>query len=92
VLLFPEGTRSTDGSIGRFKRGVGVLAAETGAPVVPIAIEGARALMAKGRCVPRRARVRVTFGAPVTYTCVENPIEIANDVRARVVGLLGAGQ
>jgi 1-acyl-sn-glycerol-3-phosphate acyltransferase len=89
VLLFPEGTRSTDGSIGRFKRGVGALAADTGAPVVPIALEGARDLMAKGRCIPKRSHVRVTFGEPAAYTCTENPIEIANDVRARVVALIG---
>ena len=41
VLLFPEGTRSRDGAIGRFKAGFTFLAKRTGATVVPIAVEGA---------------------------------------------------
>ncbi len=51
VLLFPEGTRSTDGRVGTFRSGVGVLAAR-GFPVVPIGIAGAREVMPKGRRLP----------------------------------------
>jgi len=46
VLFFAEGTRSTDGRLGEFKRGAFVLAAQAGADVLPVAIEGAAAVLA----------------------------------------------
>ena len=44
VLIFPEGTRTRPGALGRPKRGVGRLALETGAPVVPVAMIGTEAV------------------------------------------------
>ena len=44
VLIFPEGTRIRPGALGRPKRGVGRLALETGAPVVPVAVIGTEAI------------------------------------------------
>src|SRR4029077_9077603 len=64
VVLFPEGTRSTTGEIAPFKPGIGVLA-RAGATVVPVGIAGTRDILAKGRMLPRRAPVVVTFGAPL---------------------------
>ena len=64
VLLFPEGTRSRDGSIAGFRCGVGMLAAR-GATVVPVAIRGTRDVLPKGAHLPRRAPVVVSFGAPM---------------------------
>jgi 1-acyl-sn-glycerol-3-phosphate acyltransferase len=49
LIIFPEGTRSRDGSVGRFKAGSFLLAIEAGLPVVPLAIEGSRYVMRKGR-------------------------------------------
>ena len=49
VLLFPEGTRSPTGSLQPFKVGVGLLAVESGAPVVPARIDGTHALMPRGK-------------------------------------------
>lgn len=63
VIVYPEGTRSRDGSLSRFHSGAARLAAEAGVPLVPVAIEGTRDLLpAHGRL--RRARVKVRFGTP----------------------------
>ena len=48
LVLFPEGTRSRDGSLLPFKKGPFFLAMESGAPVVPVSIVGATRLLPKG--------------------------------------------
>lgn len=49
LIVFPEGTRSADGRVGRFKGGIFLLAIESGLPIVPVAIDGSRRVMRKGR-------------------------------------------
>ena len=49
LIIFPEGTRSTDGRVGRFKAGSFMLAIEAGLSVVPLSIVGTRHVMRKGR-------------------------------------------
>ena len=49
LIIFPEGTRSADGRVGRFKAGSFLLAIEAGLPVVPLSIVGTRHVMPKGR-------------------------------------------
>ncbi|HEY1520059.1 MAG TPA: 1-acyl-sn-glycerol-3-phosphate acyltransferase, partial [Solirubrobacteraceae bacterium] len=58
VLMFPEGTRTRPGSLGLPRRGVGRLALETGAPVVPIAIIGTEDVRKGWRIRPRKVRLR----------------------------------
>jgi 1-acyl-sn-glycerol-3-phosphate acyltransferase len=65
VLIFPEGTRTRPGPLGRPKRGVGRLALETGAAVVPVAINGTEDVRRGWRIRPRR--VRVAVGRPLTF-------------------------
>ncbi len=69
VLMFPEGTRIRPGSLGRPRRGVGRLALETGAPVVPVAIIGTEAVRKGWRIRPHKVRIRV--GRPLTFPQVE---------------------
>src|SRR6187551_633233 len=69
VLIFPEGTRIRPGSLGRPKRGVGRLALETGAPVVPVAVIGTEAIRKGWRIRPHKVRIRV--GRPLTFPQVE---------------------
>jgi glycerol-3-phosphate dehydrogenase (NAD(P)+) len=71
VLIFPEGTRIRPGALGRPKRGVGRLALESGAPVVPIAVHGTEAVRNGWRIRPHKVRIRA--GAPLTFPQVENP-------------------
>jgi 1-acyl-sn-glycerol-3-phosphate acyltransferase len=58
ILMFPEGTRTRPGSLGSPKRGVGRLALETGAPVVPIAVIGTEEVRRGWRIRPRKVRIR----------------------------------
>src|SRR5947209_5408359 len=71
VLIFPEGTRTRPGSLGQPKRGVGRLALETGAPVVPVAIIGTEDVRKGWRIRPRHVRIRA--GRAVRFPQVENP-------------------
>ena len=71
VVIFPEGTRIRPGALGRPKRGVGRLALETGAPVVPIAVHGTEAVRNGWRIRPHKVRIRA--GAPLTFPEVQSP-------------------
>jgi 1-acyl-sn-glycerol-3-phosphate acyltransferase len=69
VIVFPEGTRSRDGSIGRFRSGAFLLAQRSGVPLVPIGIAGTSELMpVHGR--PAHARVSVRIGSPTADLAV----------------------
>ena len=65
LLAFPEGTRTKDGTIGPFKKGVFVLAMKAGVPIVPTAIEGAAVFVPRSGWKPRPVTVRVKVGAPI---------------------------
>ncbi len=65
LCFFPEGLRSTTGEIGKFKKGFGILAKETGAKLVPVAIEGAYEAWPSTAKYPKRHRIRVRFGKPL---------------------------
>lgn len=70
VLMFPEGTRIRPGSLGKARRGVGRLALETGAPVVPVAIHGTEAIRRGWRIRPHRVRIRA--GRQLRFPQVED--------------------
>src|SRR5215218_6806483 len=65
VILFPEGRRSADGSLLPFKPGAAMLALRTGAPLVPVRIDGAGNALPRKHWFPRPADVRVRFGEPI---------------------------
>jgi 1-acyl-sn-glycerol-3-phosphate acyltransferase len=67
LLVFPEGTRSRDGWLQRFRSGAARLCLEHGMPAVPVAIRGAYAAMPRGRGWPRKGRfpISVRYGEPV---------------------------
>jgi 1-acyl-sn-glycerol-3-phosphate acyltransferase len=68
LLCFPEGTRTTDGAIGPFKKGVFVLAMKAGVPIVPVAVEGAAVFVPRSGWRPRPVVVRVNVGKPISTT------------------------
>ena len=83
VCIFPEGTRIRSGSLGTPKRGVGRLALETGAAVVPVAVHGSEQVRRGWRIRPRKVRLRV--GRPVTFPHTEHPSPaLAATVTARI--------
>lgn len=65
VVFFPEGTRSTDGSMLPFKKGGFRLAIEAGVPVVPIAVKGTRDLMPSGDWVCRKGHAKAEILTPI---------------------------
>jgi long-chain acyl-CoA synthetase len=80
VLLFPEGTRSPTGRMRPFKAGIGLLAVELGAPVVPVCINGLYHVLPRGRAVPCPGRVTVDFGVPLRFTPQTSYAEAARAV------------
>ena len=65
LLIYPEGTRSVTGELQPFKPGLGLLAYETGSPIIPTYINGTYHALPKGRSLPRKSRIQVTFGKPI---------------------------
>jgi 1-acyl-sn-glycerol-3-phosphate acyltransferase len=67
VGIFPEGTRSQDGSLRETRPGAAMIAALSGAPVVPVYIDGARESLPVGGRFPAPARIHVRFGPPLCF-------------------------
>ena len=65
LIVFPEGTRSRDGRVGPFKRGLFLLAIDAGVPVVPVALTGTRHVMRKGMLTTRPGDVGIFLHAPL---------------------------
>ncbi|MEO6858844.1 MAG: 1-acyl-sn-glycerol-3-phosphate acyltransferase [Solirubrobacteraceae bacterium] len=83
VLIFPEGTRTRPGVLGRPRRGVGRLALETGAPVVPVAVIGTEAVRRGWRIRPHKVRIRA--GRALRFPRVGRPsMALAGAVTDRI--------
>ena len=83
VLIFPEGTRVRPGGLGTPKRGVGRLALESGAPIVPLSLIGTEDVRKGWRIRPRKITVRA--GRPLTYPQVDSPSkQLAQAVTDRI--------
>ncbi|GIE95004.1 lysophospholipid acyltransferase family protein [Paractinoplanes rishiriensis] len=65
--IHPEGSRSRDGRLYRGRTGVGWLALASGAPVVPVAVQGTEKIQPVGARLPRFGRVTVRFGTPLRF-------------------------
>jgi 1-acyl-sn-glycerol-3-phosphate acyltransferase len=90
VVVFPEGTRSPDGWMERFRMGAAYLAVEHGVPVIPVGIKGSFAAMPRGRGwpVPGRPTVAVRYGDPLRPADGESAREFAPKISAAVSALL----
>ncbi|MBV8880815.1 MAG: 1-acyl-sn-glycerol-3-phosphate acyltransferase [Planctomycetaceae bacterium] len=84
LVIFPEGRRSQDGRFLGFTPGFAKIAYQTGAPVVPMRIEGAHRALPRGTTYVRRARLDVTFHAPLEADRA-TPFEARRDAYARLV-------
>jgi 1-acyl-sn-glycerol-3-phosphate acyltransferase len=65
LLVFPEGTRSHDGSLGKAQDGVGFMAYRTNAQVIPVFLDGTQKAMSRGSIMIRPVKVTVSFGKPI---------------------------
>ena len=89
LLLYPEGTRSRDGSIRPFKPGVGLLAKLTGRPVIPVCVSGGLETLPCGAVWPRRGQsMSVRFGAPIRFEKGDNPQELTEQIHDAIVAMM----
>jgi 1-acyl-sn-glycerol-3-phosphate acyltransferase len=89
VSIFPEGTRSRDGTVGPFRTGVEFLVRRTGACVVPVGIDGASRAFPKGALLPRPRKIVVRWGEtwPAERVLADGGLQA---LRARVAELARA--
>lgn len=89
ILVFPEGTRSKDGKLGKFKPGSAALSASTSSPILPVAIIGAYESFPRGQRWPKAGRlpVGVVYGEPMTAKKDEPPADFMERVRAEITRL-----
>ncbi len=88
ITIFPEGTRSPDGKLLPFKKGAFFLAAETGAPMVPVVIRGTAEMMRKGslKIYPGKAVVEfLPVVRPGEFTSKEELMEAVRGVMERAL-------
>ncbi|SPT54155.1 2-acyl-glycerophospho-ethanolamine acyltransferase [Actinomyces bovis] len=86
VLIFPEGTRTTDGQLGRFHTGAARLARDFGIPVLPVALVGSRELLPKKGGLPRFSPVELRVGEPITAS--DDVEAVTQAAQAQVEALL----
>jgi 1-acyl-sn-glycerol-3-phosphate acyltransferase len=67
VLIFPEGTRTSDGELMAGRSGVGLLVVRSNAPVVPVRIWGSYQAYGRRHLIPRPVSIRVKYGHPMMF-------------------------
>jgi 1-acyl-sn-glycerol-3-phosphate acyltransferase len=85
LIVFPEGTRSRDGRVMRFKGGSFYLALEAGLPIVPLSVTGSRHVMLKGRLATYPGHVRLTVHEPIDTSALAGTDPKAFGERVRQV-------
>jgi long-chain acyl-CoA synthetase len=92
VMVFPEGTRSAEGKLTRFRAGIGLLAKQSGVPVLPVAIRGLGELKAGNKRWFRSGRLEVHVGDAIDFAPEATEAEITERLHAEVDKLLGGGR
>ncbi len=87
VLVFPEGRHTTDGKIGPFRAGIGLLAENLGIPVLPMRIVGLFEVKQAGRKFAAPWKIRVRIGEPKRFEPGTDPKLIAAELQSAVEGL-----
>ena len=87
LLIYPEGGRSPDGWGQEFKGGAAYLSARTGAPIIPVFIDGTGPIFGKGMKRPKPGRTKVVFGAPLWPSEDENTRRFNARIEAAVTRL-----
>jgi 1-acyl-sn-glycerol-3-phosphate acyltransferase len=92
LVIFPEGTRSADGQVGRFRGGSFLLALEAGLTIVPLSISGSRHVMQKGRLMTCPGQVTLQIHRPVQSHRIEAPsVADARELAGRIEAIVREG-
>ena len=89
VLVFPEGTRSAEGTLARFRPGIGILARQSGAEVLPVGLRGLGELKATGRRWFRSGILEVHVGKPIRFGPADSEAAITARLHEEVARLIG---
>ena len=88
LIIFPEGTRTPNGALGRFKPGIGALLAGHDVPVVPCYLHGAFHAWPKGQVLPRPSKIQMRIGPAKNFALLppgkESALTIATELQASV--------
>ena len=90
LIVFPEGTRSADGSVGRFKGGSFLLAIQARLPLVPVSVSGSRHVMRKSRLMTCPGHVRLVVHGPVPTTALEASADSARLLAEQIRAIIRA--
>lgn len=85
TVIFPEGTRSLNGEVGRFKRGAFQIALDLGLPVIPLSLTGCFKVLPKGRPFVQRHPVHMHIGEPIDLKQFDDPNKAIEAVREAVI-------
>ena len=84
VLIFPEGTRSLDGNLGKAHDGACFIAHRAGVPTIPVFHSGVERMLPRGSKRLRRAKLTVTFGEPIDFSGI-----VESDVKREMYQKMG---
>ena len=89
--FYPEGTRSPDGRLYRGRSGIGYLALNSGAPVIPVAMMGTRKMLPPGAPLPRPTRIEIRIGKRMEFAHLagEPPARARRTVADEVMRAIG---
>lgn len=85
ILLFPEGTRTSDGRLGRAKSGLGLVVIKSSAPVVPVRVFGTFEAYGRHLHVPRPRRVMVKYGVPLDFQALREEARTCPKARLKEI-------
>jgi long-chain acyl-CoA synthetase len=91
VMVFPEGTRSAEGTLARFRGGIGLLVKQSGATVLPVGLRGLGELKVARRGWFRSGKIEVHVGQPLRFAPEETETAITARLHAEVERLIKAG-
>ncbi len=89
VLMFPEGTRSQDGSLQEARAGIGMIVARASVPVIPMRIFGTERALPRGKSLPRPVKIVIVFGKPFKWEPPAGFKEMSGDALKDTYRIIG---
>ncbi len=87
VVVFPEGTRQGSGRDSKTQPGIGFLAVKANVPVVPVHIDGSDKVLPPRARLPKRHRVTISFGEPLSFSADQPYLEIVTSIMEKIEAL-----